>query len=220
MSFLNYVNSTTFKNVSNSFLQPRQFFGMCWSCPISNWNQSVLLSIGLWNATLCLISLLRQQIDSYKPLNKENCSSERERLSNKYRISWIIAKSEQVFYRLLGTHFFLLPGDVLELEGEQQLYVTIGIREDATFLKLTRLEVVFRGLKCFGNIGKCHDSKLVFSYCSETWIIQLTFSSLSNQKNNRTRKSLFTRTRKGIEILFLFWNKIRYCCSKINEVIF
>lgn len=89
---------------------------MCWSCPGRNCNESVLLSVGLWNATLCLISAQREQIDSYRALNKKNCSLERDVLSNRYRISWIVAKPEQVFYRLAGTcfFFFLLPGSALE----------------------------------------------------------------------------------------------------------
>lgn len=51
---------------------------------------------------------------------------QKELLSNKYRISWIIAKLEQVFYRLVAHIFFPLPGDVLELEGEKQTCVTVG----------------------------------------------------------------------------------------------
>lgn len=83
---------------------------------------------GTWvfGMPLCLVSPQREQLDSYRALNKGNCSSESKLLSNKYRISWLTAKPGQVFYRLVGTFFPPLPGDVLELEDERQPCVTVG----------------------------------------------------------------------------------------------
>lgn len=55
-----------------------------------------LVGVGV-RRTLKCHSAQRQQMISYGALNKGmNCSSERELLSNKCRISWLIAKPEQV----------------------------------------------------------------------------------------------------------------------------
>lgn len=92
----------------------RRVHAVCWSGPVSSWNQSVLSSAGLWNATVCLISPQREQTDSCGALNKEKCSLERAVLSNRYRIFWTVAKPEQVSYSLFGTRFCLRLRDALE----------------------------------------------------------------------------------------------------------
>lgn len=117
------------------------FSGMDCLCPASIWHLC-FAEPGLWYATVCLISPQREQMDSYRGLNKGDCSSERVLLSNKYRISWMLAKLEQVFYRLVGTHFFPLPGDSLELEGEKQPVLLWETLKDSMFLKVTRLEAL------------------------------------------------------------------------------
>lgn len=76
-----------------------------WVLPRS---QLASVFFGMWVVGMlpCVWFHLRgEQMDSYRALNKEDCSSERALLSNKCRISWMVAKPEQVFYRLVGTHF-------------------------------------------------------------------------------------------------------------------
>lgn len=185
---------------------------MCWSCPISSWNQSVLLSMRLWNATVCLISPQREQIDSYRALNKENCSSERERLSNKYRISWIIAKPEQVFYRLVGTHFFHLPGDVLELEGEKQLCVTMEDQKRYHVPETDHVGSCFQGTKINQEEWEMPTTTNLFFLTTQISGAPPDFLFVVKEPQIKrligilllgTRKSQFTKTRKGTEILFL-----------------
>lgn len=126
---------------------------------------SVLLSMGLWNATACLISSQREQLESYRTLNKDNGSSERQSLSNTYRISWIIAKPDQVFYSLVSTHFFPpLPGDALEWEGRKQPCVTAGDHKRDHVPETDQVGNCFQGSGWIGSV--CPYSKLAFPYCS------------------------------------------------------
>lgn len=123
---------------------------------------SVLWSVGLWYATVRLISPQREQMDSYRDLNKGNCSSERVLLSNKYKISWMTSKPGQVFYRLVGTHFSTLPGDALELEGEKQSYVTLGGHRRRHIPETDQFGNSSRGPECVSCPQQSTDSPFLF----------------------------------------------------------
>lgn len=85
--------------------------GMRWLCPTASWHQCPREGGSL--VCRCVFDFTSEGADGFLwSLNKDDCSSERALLCNKYRISWTMAKPEQVFYSLLGTcfpHFLEMP---------------------------------------------------------------------------------------------------------------
>lgn len=78
--------------------------GIYWLCPAASWHQCFGECGSL--VCCCVFDFTSEGADGFLwSLNKDDCSSERALLSNKYRISWMMAKPKQVFYSLVGTHF-------------------------------------------------------------------------------------------------------------------
>lgn len=92
-------------------LEPPSVRALRWLCPVASWHQCFGECGSL--VCCCVFDFTSEGADGFLwSLNKDDCSSERALLSNKYRISWTMANPEQVFYSLAGTcfpHFLEMP---------------------------------------------------------------------------------------------------------------